>query len=152
MADETKPRESQRSDGPATSEFVGFANAPVNEDGTHVDFRDVPAYDAERDAELYKPSSITQFKTDDTSTDGAPMANVPSDAEASDGFVDDLGLDADSEPDADQVEDEAPDDPATVVEESHAETSEVGDPLTPGDPTSQDPNASPAEGEEGAGS
>src|SRR5690349_22406393 len=100
---EPKARESQPSDGPATSEFVGFANAPVNEDGSHVDFRDVPAYDAERDEALRAPSSIVDFKTPGPATNGAPMANVPGDAR-DDGFLDDLDLDEDpdSEPDADE--------------------------------------------------
>lgn len=150
---ETKPNESVAKPGPATSEFVGFANAPVNEDGTHVDFRDVEPYDAERDAAVKEPSSIAQFKTDDKATNGSPMAVVPS----PDDEDYDLDLarfeDPDDEADADELEDEAPDDPATVIEESHAETSEVGDPLSPEDPTSKaaeaDPDASEAEGEEG---
>jgi hypothetical protein len=148
---EHKSNQSKPSDGPASSEFTGFANAPVNEDGTHVDFRDVPAYDAERDEAVKAPSSIAQFSTADQSTDGSPMANVPDDEDFDwDAFLDETEGDPDAEPDADKVEDEAPEDPATVIEESHAETSEVGDPETPGDPTSQDPEASPAEGKEGA--
>lgn len=58
-------------------DFVGFANAPVDDDGKTLDFRDVDAYDAERDEAVKAPSSIQQFKTDDQSTDGAPAAIVP---------------------------------------------------------------------------
>ena len=65
--------------------FTGFANAPVDEDGKRLDFRDVPSYDESEDADeasrqrketLDTPSSITQFTTNDTATEGSPMASV----------------------------------------------------------------------------
>lgn len=68
----------------ATEEFKGFANAPVDEKtGERLDFRDVDPFVDESDegkalaARQSTPSSIAQFKTDDQSTEGSPMAKVP---------------------------------------------------------------------------
>ena len=63
--------------------FAGFANAPVDKKGKRLDFRTVEAYVDETDegqaveASRRTPSSITQFKTDDKATNGAPAAVVP---------------------------------------------------------------------------
>jgi hypothetical protein len=89
--------------------FEGFANAPVDEDGKRLDFRDVDAFVDEsdegkvRDGSQTTPSSITQFHTDDQSTDGAPAANVPAVGEDKTGGVPDPGneaepVDAEGEP------------------------------------------------------
>src|SRR5690349_13191453 len=67
----------------ATEEFKGFANAPVDEDGKHLDFRDVDPFVDESDEgkalreRQTTPSSIVGYHTDDKSTDGAPAAVVP---------------------------------------------------------------------------
>ena len=66
-------------------EFSGFANAPVDEDGKRLDFRDVPNYEDETEAgETRKQSQTTEssivgFRTNDQSTNGAPAATVPAD-------------------------------------------------------------------------
>lgn len=98
-------------------EWDGFANSPRDEDGKALDFRDVPAYDAERDEALKAPSSIAQFKTSDQSTDGSPMAVVPPPT-----GVDPTG----TEPDEDEV----------PVEES-----DLGDAPDGDDGDNEDPNA-----------
>lgn len=62
-------------------EFSGFANA-VDAKGKTVDaskvkpFRDKSDAGKVRDKSQTTPSSIVQFSTDDTSTDGSPMATV----------------------------------------------------------------------------
>jgi hypothetical protein len=77
-------------------EFTGFANT-VNAKGKAVDATKVKPFQDEseagkiRTASQTTPSSIVQFSTDDTSTDGSPMATVapkssaePVEADASD--------------------------------------------------------------------
>lgn len=60
-----------------------FANAPVNDDGELQDFRDVPAYEDDseeakvRDESQKTQSSVVDFKTEGTSTNGFPAAEVP---------------------------------------------------------------------------
>jgi hypothetical protein len=67
----------------AKEEFTGFANAPKDEDGKYLDFREVDAFVDESDegkalkARQKTASSITAFRTADKSTDGAPAAVVP---------------------------------------------------------------------------
>ena len=70
-----------------SEKFTGFANA-VSPKGKTVDARKVGAYEDDSDAGRIRqasqttPSSIVDFKTDDKSTNGAPMAVVPAPAEA----------------------------------------------------------------------
>jgi hypothetical protein len=72
----------------AKEEFTGFANAPVDEDGKYLDFREVDAFVDESDEgkalreRQTTPSSIAAFHTDDKSTDGAPAAVVPDNVKA----------------------------------------------------------------------
>lgn len=67
-------------------EHAGFANT-VNAKGKAVDAREVDPFNDESEAGKIRaasqttPSSITQFKTDDTSTNGAPAAVVPAPSE-----------------------------------------------------------------------
>lgn len=67
----------------ADENFDGFANAPVDKKGKRLDFRSVDGFvdktDEGKAAEDSRrtASSVTQFKTDDTSTNGAPAAKVP---------------------------------------------------------------------------
>jgi hypothetical protein len=99
-------------------DWEGFANAPRDEDGKALDFRDVDPYDAERDEAVKAPSSIAQFKTDDKSTDGYPAAVVPApldEAPQEDGFQGDPS-DGDEEP-ADGAADPADVDPEPVPAE-----------------------------------
>lgn len=106
-------------------DFVGFANAPVDEDGNTLDFRDVDAYDADRDEAVKAPSSIGQFKTNDKSTDGFPAAVVPAP-------VEDEVVTGPPYPDFDNFEDNT-DNFETPADEAEVST----------------PDADPAEGEEG---
>jgi hypothetical protein len=65
------------------SEFDGFANAPVDEKGNRLDFRDVPSFEDSSDAGQTRvrsqttESSIVAFRSEGPSTNGAPMASVP---------------------------------------------------------------------------
>ena len=93
----------------ATDEFTGFANSPVDEDGKRVDPREVDAYVDETDegkarlASQSTESSIVAFKSEGTSTNGAPAAVVDGSARKVDeaGAADEREADeADSEPDS----------------------------------------------------
>lgn len=63
--------------------FEGFANAPVDEDGKRLDFRDVPNFEDPSDEGKVRTksqtteSSLVAFRTEGPSTNGAPAAKVP---------------------------------------------------------------------------
>jgi hypothetical protein len=104
----------------AKEEFTGFANAPVDEDGKYLDFRDVEPFVDESDegkalkARQETASSITAFHTDDKSTDGAPAAVVPD----PDAKADPAGVEAD----ADESQREGADEPGTQVKTDSPKT------------------------------
>jgi len=63
-------------------EFEGFANAPRDEDGNVLDFRDVEPFRDEteegqvREQSQKTESSLVQFRTEGTETNGSPAASV----------------------------------------------------------------------------
>ena len=65
----------------ADSEFDGFANAPVDEKGNRLDFRDVPSYEDGSEAGQIRlksqttESSIVAFRNEGPSTNGAPLTS-----------------------------------------------------------------------------
>lgn len=73
----------QVSDSKGSAEFSGFANDAYDKKGKRVDPREVPAFvdDSDegkaREASQKTESSIVAFRTDDTTTNGAPAAVVP---------------------------------------------------------------------------
>lgn len=104
-------------------EFEGFANAPRDEDGKALDFRDVDPYVDEseagkiRTASLTTESSLVQFRTEGPDTNGSPAASVgKSSVETATGTASsttegtDADADADAEPEIEQRND-APEDP-----------------------------------------
>jgi hypothetical protein len=95
----------ERQEATMAEKFEGFANAEKDEDGKFKDFRDVPAYDADRDEAVKAPSSIVQFKSNDKATNGSPSAVVVPKSPASepDTDLDEVVEDPDVEPDEDKT-------------------------------------------------